>query len=205
MVQNNVKISCGILPNGALTVIWNIQGNIWHACAIKYIDNFDSRLNFLNCMINNNYNPYKSALRYISIIIDWCATSIGLQDTFIIFQSIVPLAMSENWAWKTQMSAVLSIPNNANKINMCSNNEFLLDILSETHSRKFASVLDSIFCFGRCSRRTTVDWTNISNCAKVFSTLFGSFHFVKSYEIMRLISLNLEQNNFQLASGKLKT
>ena len=182
MVQNNVKISCGILPNGALTVIWNIQGNIWHACAIKYIDNFDSRLNFLNCMINNNYNPYKAALRYISIIIDWCATSIGLQDTFIIFQSIVPLAMSENWAWKTQMSAVLSIPNNANKINMCSNNEFLLDILSETHSRKFASVLDSIFCFGRCSRRTTVDWTNISNCAKVFSTLFATCHFVKSHE-----------------------
>jgi len=39
------------------------EGNIWHACAIKYIDNVDSRLNFLNCMINNNYNPYKAALR----------------------------------------------------------------------------------------------------------------------------------------------
>ena len=143
MAQSNVKISCGRLPKGALTKIWNIQGNIWHACAIKYIDNVDSRLNFLNCMINNNYNPYKAALRYISTIIDpemlqflqlWCTITVLQCSTRLEFFSPLWIAL---WRHKCQQfwtSLTMQI-----KSTCVQPNVFPLDILSEMHSRTFAS------------------------------------------------------------------
>ena len=113
---------------GALTVIWNIQGNIWHACAIKYIDNIDSRFNMLNCMINNNYNPYKAALRYIFIIID------------------PEMLWNKCGKYPCKCFGVL------------------------LHCRTLESWGCVSFMFlCRCSRRTGVDWANISNCAKVLS------------------------------------
>lgn len=48
------------------------QGNIWHACAVKYTNGVESRLNFINCMMYNNYDPQKAALRCSRIFtVDW--------------------------------------------------------------------------------------------------------------------------------------
>eukprot|EP00090_Calanus_glacialis_P042874 TRINITY_DN75980_c0_g1_i1.p1 TRINITY_DN75980_c0_g1~~TRINITY_DN75980_c0_g1_i1.p1 ORF type:complete len:234 (-),score=68.05 TRINITY_DN75980_c0_g1_i1:110-811(-) len=39
------------------------QGNTYHACAAKYIEDEDIKLDYIKCMINDNYNPPRAALR----------------------------------------------------------------------------------------------------------------------------------------------
>merc|ERR1712013_20255 len=39
------------------------QGNIYHACAARYITDEDAKLEYIKCMINDNYNPPRAALR----------------------------------------------------------------------------------------------------------------------------------------------
>lgn len=56
------------------------QGNIWHACAAKYIGSPDTRLDYIKCMINDNYNPYRAALRCSrEVTVDWPAISVCAQ------------------------------------------------------------------------------------------------------------------------------
>lgn len=39
------------------------QGNIYHACANNYINNYDLRVDFIRCMMLNNYDPEKAVKR----------------------------------------------------------------------------------------------------------------------------------------------
>ena len=39
------------------------QGNTYHACAARYIREEEDRLDYIRCMIEDNYNPPRDGLR----------------------------------------------------------------------------------------------------------------------------------------------
>eukprot|EP00092_Neocalanus_flemingeri_P014375 GFUD01015506.1.p1 GENE.GFUD01015506.1~~GFUD01015506.1.p1 ORF type:complete len:243 (+),score=54.48 GFUD01015506.1:66-794(+) len=52
------------------------QGNTYHACAAKYIEDEDIKLDYIKCMINDNYDPVRAALRCSrEMAVDWLAIS----------------------------------------------------------------------------------------------------------------------------------
>ena len=57
------------------------QGNIYHACAAAHIAGAEELLDYIRCMINDNYDPPRAALRCSrEVEVDWeaiqgCATS----------------------------------------------------------------------------------------------------------------------------------
>ena len=57
------------------------QGNIYHACAVAHIPGAEEQLDYIRCMINDNYDPSEAALRCTrEVEVDWeaiqrCATT----------------------------------------------------------------------------------------------------------------------------------
>ena len=57
------------------------EGNIYHACAATLIEGAEERLDYIRCMINDNYEPARAALRCSrEVEVDWgaiqrCATT----------------------------------------------------------------------------------------------------------------------------------
>jgi len=52
------------------------QGNIYHACAAAHISNEQDRMDYLRCMIYDNYDPQRAAIRCSEEIdVDWSSIS----------------------------------------------------------------------------------------------------------------------------------